>query len=177
VKRYGPDIAIAALDRKPSACRPDSGSRINGHHFLVAGRRHWGTRLQRMVGEQGLACRVTPPCAATLQKAGASAGLIHDLQKLDLQKSTAKEPCACSGDAAQVATLLHEKEVRRCRKQDPRSAPRRRKNPWLHFAYGTVLRQRERFEEAFDAFEESSRLMPGFPENPQPALLSVLPAR
>jgi len=123
-----------------------------------------GTRLQRMVGEQGLACRVTPPCAATLQKAGASAGLIHDLQKLDLQKSTAKEPCACSGDAAQVATLLHEKKSAAAENKIRALLRDDAKNPWLHFAYGTVLRQRERFEEAFDAFEESSRLMPGFPE-------------
>jgi tetratricopeptide (TPR) repeat protein len=118
-----------------------------------------GTRLQRMVREQGLACRVTTPCAAALQKAGASAGLIHDLQK-----SPTKEPCTCSGNAAQVATLLREKKSAAAESKIRVLLRDDAKNPWLHFVFGTILRQHERFEEAFDAFVESSRLMPGFPE-------------
>jgi tetratricopeptide (TPR) repeat protein len=34
----------------------------------------------------------------------------------------------------------------------------------LYFVLGTILRRQERFDDALDAFTQSSRLMPGFPE-------------
>src|SRR5208337_5045905 len=71
---------------------------------------------------------------------------------------------ACSSPAAQVAALVHDKnfnaaedKIRTLLRDDADKAA-------LYFVLGTILRRQERFDEALDAFTESSRLMPGFPE-------------
>jgi tetratricopeptide (TPR) repeat protein len=117
-------------------------------------------RVERLTQERSLACRVTPPCAGALGKAGLSTRLMHDLA----QQPAATAACDCSRPAAQIAALVRDKKfdvaenkVRALLREDSH-------NPWAHFVLGTILRQQSRFEEAFDVFVESAQLLPGFPE-------------
>jgi len=144
-------------------------------------------RIQRLAQTQNaqtrdeprsLSCHATTQCTRALQKAGADAGLIQSLARQSLgpssnlspyRKSAASAPCACSSPAAQVAALVHDKslnaaedKIRALLRDDADDALPN--NALLHFVLGTILRRQDRFDEALDAFTESSRLMPGFPE-------------
>jgi len=140
---------------------------------------------------QYLACRATIQCTRTLQKAGADAGLIDSLRGLNRnsdrnlgRKAEAGRSCNCQGPAAQIATLVHDKnfaaaenQIRNWLREQPGDvlpgqdsadhvlSNHVSPNPaLLHFVLGTILQRQDRFDEAFDEFSESSHLMPGFPE-------------
>jgi tetratricopeptide (TPR) repeat protein len=117
-------------------------------------------RFERALREQGLECRVTPEYAAVLKRAGADRKLIQKLQSSRL----AKAPCATSTPAAKIAVLAHEKNYRAAEDRLRTLLPNDPRNPWLHFALGTVLKEQNRTEEAFDEFTESCRLTPGIAE-------------
>ena len=135
----------------------------------------------------------TRQCTRALQKAGADTALIQSLarQAVDPKgrershgpKASRLHPsCNCSTSAAQIAALVHDKNFAAA--EDKLHAALRddagdssSNIALLHFVLGTVLRRDERFDEALDEFTESSRLMPGFPRNPQPAFLPLLPHR
>ena len=117
-------------------------------------------RIQRLTEEHGLACHLTPQYLAALKKAGGDARLIQSLAR----KSTATPVCSSSTSAAQIAALGHDRKfdaaedkVRSLLRDDDG-------NPLLYFVLGTILREQDRPDEALDAFTESSRLMPSFPE-------------
>lgn len=137
------------------------------------------TENAQMRDEAGtLLCQATPPCVRqcvrALQEAGADAGLIERLKNLNRaespsQKSASSASCACSSAAAHVAALVHarnfeaaEDQLRALLKDDAGNAAPNR--ALLNFVLGRVLTRQERFDDALDAFAESSRLMPGFPE-------------
>ncbi|MGZ4819339.1 MAG: tetratricopeptide repeat protein [Terriglobales bacterium] len=84
------------------------------------------------------------------------------------RKPAADSSCICSSPAAQVAALAHDKnfdaaenKVRTLLQDD---AGNDANHALLNFVLGTILRREDRFDEALDAFTESSRLLPGFPE-------------
>ena len=137
----------------PSAISPDTII-----YWLAAGIS--SPRIQRLTGERGLACHLTPQYAAALKKAGADASLMRSLER----KSAPATPCSSSTSAAQVAALAHEgnseaeeDKVRALLRDDAA-------NPWLYFVLGAILREQDQPDDALDAVTESSRLMPGFPE-------------
>lgn len=121
-------------------------------------------------------CHATAQCTrVALQKAGADAGLIQGLVRQSSDRKAANNaPCACSSPAAQIAALVHDKNLNaaedkiRALLQDDADAvlPKNASSnaALLHFVLGTILRREDRFDEALDQFTESSRLMPGFPE-------------
>ena len=133
-----------------------------------------------------LLCQATPQClrqcTRALQDGGADAALIQSLKNLNpaqspSQKSATSTPCACSSVAAHIAALAHtrhfeaaEDQLRALLKDDANAAPNSdasnaaANRALLSFVLGTVLTRQERFDDALDAFAESSRLMPGFPE-------------
>jgi tetratricopeptide (TPR) repeat protein len=126
-----------------------------------------------------LSCHATTQCSRALQKAGADSGLIQSLLHRSSdqnreRKSAASGPCACASPAAQIAALIHDKNfnaaedmIRALLRDDTGDASLNNALPndaLLHFVLGTILRRQDRFDEALDAFTESSRLMPGFPE-------------
>jgi tetratricopeptide (TPR) repeat protein len=135
-------------------------------------------RIQRLAQTRGdlsnaarnLSCHTTPQCTRALQKAGADSGLIQSL----VRQSAGRKPapiaaCSCSSAAVQVAALVHDKnlnaaeeKIRALLRDDADEALPN--HALLHFVLGTILRRQDRFDEALDAFSESSRLMPGFPE-------------
>ena len=147
-------------------------------------------RIQRLLHTQNaqtpdaarnLSCHATMQCTRALEKAGADAGLLQNLERLSQartsdrnpdrnpdRKSTASAPCACSTAAALVTALVHDKnykaaedKIRALLRDD---ADNDANDATLHFVLGTILRRQDRFDEALDEFTESSRLMPGFPE-------------
>jgi tetratricopeptide (TPR) repeat protein len=153
-------------------------------------------RIERLVRSQKaqigdeigtLSCQSTSSClrqcTRTLQEAGADAGLIQKLlyapshvqtsEQNPSRKFATNASCACSGAAAQIAALVHEKkydtaedQIRALLRNDDdndagNTAPKR---ALLNFVLGTVLTRQERFDDALAAYTESSRLMPGFPE-------------
>src|ERR1700687_2142231 len=136
-------------------------------------------RIQRLAqtGNEALnpSCHATTQCTRALQKAGADAGLIQSFghQNRD-RKPAASATCACSSPASQIAALVHDKKfdaaedkIRTMLRDDAGDALPNNTSPngaLLQFVLGTILRRQSRFDEALDAFTESSRLMPGFPE-------------
>ena len=138
-------------------------------------------RIQRLAHTRDEAispsCHATTQCTRALQKAGADAGLIQSLKRQSSDQNRDRKPaasaaCACSSPAAQIAALVHDKKfdaaedkIRTLLRDDADGgSPRSPNNALLHFVLGTILRRQDRFDEALDAFTESSRLMPGFPE-------------
>jgi tetratricopeptide (TPR) repeat protein len=132
-----------------------------------------------------VSCQATTQCTRALQKAGADAALIQSLtrrnpvqssnqaSKQSPNQSPARKPAAdssaCSSPAAQLAAPIHDRnfgaaedKVNTMLREDTDTAPSNR--ALLHFVLGTILRRQERFDEALDAFTESSHLMPSFPE-------------
>ena len=136
-------------------------------------------RIQRLAQTRNEAlnpsCHATTQCTRAWQKAGADAGLIQSLGRQNRDRKPAAIPaCACSSPAAQIAALVHDKKldaaedkIRTMLRDDAADASRQSalpNNALLQFVLGTILRRQNRFDEALDAFTESSRLMPGFPE-------------
>ncbi len=139
-------------------------------------------RIERLAGTtQGgthLACQISSTCVRALQNGGADDSLIqylggpgtshaaaaHLKAASQPQRKSSDADCSCSGALAEVAALVHRKnldtaedKVRGLLRDDPKNAP-------LIFVLGTILRGQERFDEALDAFMESEQLEPGFPE-------------
>lgn len=137
-----------------------------------------GARVQRLAQTQNegraLSCHVTTQYARALQKAGADSGLIQSLEHQNSahrqdSKSATEATCTCSTAAAQIASLVHEKnfsaaekKMRRLLRDDPGTSST--DSALLHFVLGTILRRQDQFDEALDEFTNSSKLMPGFPE-------------
>jgi tetratricopeptide (TPR) repeat protein len=123
---------------------------------------------------RNLPCRATTQCTRALQKAGADAGLIQSLVRRSTDPKSGSEPgpkvsrqraaCACSSPVAQVAALVHDKNFDAAEDKIRALLHNDADNALLHFVLGTILRRQDRFDDALDAFTESSRLMPGFPE-------------
>jgi protein O-GlcNAc transferase len=112
-------------------------------------------RIERLIQQHGPACHAALTC---VDKAGTNSS-----QRLATRKAT-NSACNCSGPAASIASLVQAKKydaaestVRALLQEDSH-------NPWAHFVLGTILRQQNRFEEAFDVFTEAAKLMPNFPE-------------
>jgi tetratricopeptide (TPR) repeat protein len=140
-------------EQAPSSTSPDTV-----FYWLAAGIS--SPRIQRLTAERGLVCHLTPQYTAALKKAGADAALIHTLAR----KSTATTACSSATPAAQIAALVHDRRfdaaetnVRALLRDDAAS-------PVLYFVLGTILRDQDRPDDAVEAFTESSRLMPSFPE-------------
>jgi len=138
-------------------------------------------RIQRLAQTRDearhLSCYATAQCTRALQKAGADSSLIQSLvrqsrdQSSDRssdqrpgRKSAAIASCTCSSPAAQVAALVHDKNFNAAEDKIRALLHDDGDNAALHFILGTILRRENRFDDALDAFMESSRLMPGFPE-------------
>jgi tetratricopeptide (TPR) repeat protein len=147
-------------------------------------------RIQRLTSSDAThlaSCSSSIGCRHTLQKAGADAGLIAGLQQQDAKltpkskgantiadrKTAGDTSCSSSGPAAQVAILVHEKNLNAAqdklrtliRPDTDTPAQAASSNAALqHFVLGTILRRQDRFDEALDEFTESSHLAPGFPE-------------
>jgi len=122
-------------------------------------------RLVRIVQERGTASVPGKEQIHEFESAGADASLIRALASL--KPSAAQNPAASQIPASllQAATYaraqrFHEADLdlRQALSSDPQNAA-------LHFALGNMLRQQERWDDAFDEITLAARLMPDFPEN------------
>jgi tetratricopeptide (TPR) repeat protein len=126
-------------------------------------------RLVRLVQERGMATALGKEQLRQFESAGADAKLIHVLTNVKLTASAASSIAASTSEipAALVRAALdahaghfHEAEqsLREALKSDPQ-------NGSLHFALGAMLRQQERWDDAFDEVAAAAQAMPDLPEN------------
>jgi tetratricopeptide (TPR) repeat protein len=174
-------LLIAGVSQAQQA---PAGSSLDDVFLWLAGGLS-SARIQRLAGmnlesaDKGTThpkCHLTSACVRALQNAGADASLIQKLGAntgwpgVTQRKSTVAlqaPACAtCDGTSqmARVAALVQSKNldsaedrVRALLRKDPENAR-------LLFVLGTVLRSLERYDDALEAFTESVRLEPGFPE-------------
>jgi tetratricopeptide (TPR) repeat protein len=145
-----------------------------------------GSRLVRIIQERGIANVPSKLQINQLESAGADANLVRALTKPNLKPPAAtssisesknsetknSEITTCATTISEIPAALvqaaanaraqrfHEAELalRQVLSSDPENAA-------LHFALGTMLRQQERWDDAFDEIAQSAQLMPDFPEN------------
>ena len=121
-------------------------------------------RLVRIVQERGLAGYPSKGQIQQLEVAGADAKLVRAIGEANVRPNPAWVP-ELPGLLVQAATnaraqRFHEAELalRQVLISDPHNAA-------LRFALGTMLRQQERWDDAFDEISASAQWMPDFPEN------------
>jgi superkiller protein 3 len=123
-----------------------------------------GQRLLRIVQECGIAAFLSEKQIGQLAAVGAPESLLRALSRF---KPALPDPASSEipasllhAAAAARSQRFHEAELalRESMTADPQNAA-------LHFALGSMLRQQERWDEAFDEITISAKLMPDFPEN------------
>jgi tetratricopeptide (TPR) repeat protein len=126
------------------------------------------SRLVRIIQERGITAVPGKGQIRQLESAGADANLVRTLTNV---KPSPSNPSSSSTTSEIPEVLVraavdahaqrfHEAELalRRAISSDSQNAA-------LHFALGAMLRQQERWDDAFDEIEISAQLMPDLPEN------------
>ena len=127
------------------------------------------SRLVRIIQERGIADLPGKEQIRQLEAAGADADLVRALTNIKpaaasdspIGRRALEIPAALVQAATDArAQRFHEAELalRQALTADPQNAA-------LHFALGTMLRQQERWDDAFDEITLAAQLMPDFPEN------------
>ena len=118
-------------------------------------------RLSQLVDQRGIASTPDDFCIKALRGAGAQRQLVEKIRKAHPATSLNDE---CTPKLERIGKLAQQQdyvEVERLLKelvqQDPANAA-------YHFALGAILRREEKWDEAFDEFSESARLMPDLSE-------------
>ena len=132
-------------------------------------------RLVRIIQERGIANVPDKDAIRQLEAAGADANLSRTLRSLKpsagadsrisgttISGPTTSEIPAVLIQAATDARAQHFHEAELALRQALSSDPQ---NAALHFALGGMLRQQERWDDAFDEITLAAQLMPDFPEN------------
>ena len=122
-----------------------------------------GTRLARMVGERGLATLPTNRELRQVESAGAGKDLMRVLGSGNVQSAHIGPAIPAALLRASVearAQKFHEAEteLRTLVAADPTDSA-------LHSALGTMLRQQEQYDDAYDELVAALKLMPDLPEN------------
>jgi tetratricopeptide (TPR) repeat protein len=146
-------VGISFAGQAPSSASPDT-------IFWWQAGGISGARLKQLAQQLSPACRTTTPCGQALGKTETNAARTN----APLRKLTSNTACACSTPAAQIAALVRDKKYAAAEEKVRTVLHDDAGNPWAQFVLGTILRQQNRFEEAFDVFTESAKLMPNFPE-------------
>jgi superkiller protein 3 len=158
-------VALAAYS---SESQPVNSNQLMA--WLMAGVS--SSRLDRIVQERGIAPLPGKEQIRQLRAAGADATLVRTLTKTSRKPSSLSNSAAPGVAATEIPAFLvqaavdaraqrfHEAELtlRQALSSDPQNAS-------LYFALGTMLRQQERWDDAFDEITRSAQLMPDFPEN------------
>lgn len=177
MKRKGLSVFIfllgMALAAQSSESQPVSASQLMA--WLTAGVPN--NRLVRIIQERGIANVMGKEQIRQLEAAGADANLVRALTKTNLKPSSAANSPTSETTISEITTAeisaalvqaatdaraqrFHEAELalRQALSSDPQNAA-------LHFALGGMLRQQERWDDAFDEITLAAQLMPDFPEN------------
>jgi tetratricopeptide (TPR) repeat protein len=153
----------AALAAHSSESQPVTSAQLIA--WLTAGVPN--SRLVRMVHERGIASVPGKDQIQQLEAAGADPTLVGALTRTESKSnlkpsSESPEIPATLVQASVHARAQRYREAELALRQALDSDP---KNAALHFALGTMLRQQERWDDAFDEITRSAQLMPDFPEN------------
>jgi tetratricopeptide (TPR) repeat protein len=151
-------VALAAQSSETQAVTP-----VQLMSWLTAGVP--GNRLVRIVQERGMASIPGKEQLRQLESAGADPILLKALANLKVSASAQSETFEIPAILVQVGVdargqRFHGAELalRQVLSSDP-------KNAALHFALSAMLRQQERWDDAFDELTIAADLMPDFPEN------------
>lgn len=125
-------------------------------------------RLARLVGERGLATLPTRTELRQVEAAGADKDLVRVLVSGKVQSANVGEPISDALVKAAAEThqqKYHEAELdlREVLRSDASRSGG--DSSALHFALGTLLRQQEQWDDAYDELTQATQLMPGLPEN------------
>lgn len=120
-------------------------------------------RMVRLVDERGLARSLSKDQLRQLEAIGAEANLIRTLKAAKAQAGGAGEPI--SPVLMKAAIAAHEQRYHDAELQLRKALDSDSENAALHFALGSMLRQQEQWDDAFDEVTQSAHLMPDFPEN------------
>jgi tetratricopeptide (TPR) repeat protein len=145
-------VAAEASDQKPLTCTEITSWLIGGVSK---------TRLSNLVEQRGAGFIPSGVSGATLKAAGSDSTLLNTIRKKQTGDALGS---ACAAGLAEAAQSFQEKKYEQAEQQIRSLLTRDANNAALHFALGSVLRHREKWDDAADEFTESARLMPGFPE-------------
>jgi tetratricopeptide (TPR) repeat protein len=169
VKRKGLSVFLfllgAALAAYSSEGQPVNSVQLMA--WLTAGVS--SSRLIRIVHERGIASTPGKEQIHQLELAGADANLVRALENSRPSTGANSNSTTAAPDIPEVLVQaaidahrqrFHEAELslRQALTSDPENAA-------LHFATGAMLRQQERWDDAFDEVTRSAELMPDLPEN------------
>ena len=120
-------------------------------------------RLSRLIKDRGINFRLDRGYTKALRSAGADPAVIQVLRDSTATLAAGMQ-VSCPPALAKAAEFAHQKRYEEAEHQLRELLRSDSKNASLHFALADVLRQQEQWDEAFDEFTESARLMPDFPE-------------
>jgi tetratricopeptide (TPR) repeat protein len=170
VKRKGLSVFLfllgVALAAHSSESQPVNSTQLMA--WLTAGVP--SGRLVRIIQERGIANTPGREQIRQFESAGADTNLVHTLKTV--RSSRAANSSSSEIRNSDIPDLLVQAAVdaRTHRFHEAELSLRNSlasdsKNAALHFALGAMLRQQERWDDAFDEVTRSTELMPDFPEN------------
>jgi len=145
-------VPAEASDQKPLSCTEITS-------WLIGGVSH--TRLSNLVEQQGAGFIPSGVSGMALKAAGSDAALLSTIRSKGAGSASGG---ACATGLAEAAQSFQAKKYEQAERQIRTVLSGDAGNAALHFALGSVLRRREKWDDAADEFTESARLMPGFPE-------------
>ncbi|HEY3974359.1 MAG TPA: tetratricopeptide repeat protein [Candidatus Sulfotelmatobacter sp.] len=122
-----------------------------------------GGRLAGLVAQHGLATLPTQSELRQMESAGATQPLMRALSSGNAM-SAMVGPAIPDG-LVKAAVEARKQQFKEAEDDLHKVVAGDAQNSALHFALGVMLRQQERWDEAFDELAEATRLMPEFPEN------------
>lgn len=129
------------------------------------------SRLARLVAERGLATLPTNNELRQIEVAGANRDLLRVLSSGNARSARVGPPIPeallkAAAEAGQQHFHEAEANLREVLSSGTASGtPDSQNSAALHFALGVMLRQQEKWDEAFDELTEATQLMPDLPEN------------
>ncbi len=124
-----------------------------------------GDRLARLARERGVAWTLSGEELHQVESAGADRNLVQALARLKAGESSDRARTEIPAALIQAATEARQHRYHEAERDLRQVLSSNADNAALHFALGTMLRQQEQWDDAFDEITESARLMPDFPEN------------
>ncbi|MGB2603707.1 MAG: tetratricopeptide repeat protein, partial [Candidatus Sulfotelmatobacter sp.] len=128
------------------------------------------SRLVRIIQERGITSTPGKEQIRQLESAGADPSLLRTLKSVKPSRATGSSSFETSKSDVPETLLRALADAHAHRFHEAELALRQAltsdsDNAALHFALGAMLRQQERWDDAFDEVTRSTELMPDFPEN------------
>lgn len=150
-------LYLGSLSPAQAGTKPVTCTQLQA--WLVAGVSN--TRLAQIVEHRGALLNSKEPQPASLRKLGADADLLAALKQ---SGAVSESNPGCSPEFIGISNLVHAKQYAQAERQIRELVQADGDNAALHFVLGSVLRQQDKWDDAYDEFTESARLIPDLPE-------------